>query len=133
MDKLLLVRRRRSNPDALGLVQKVQVINGQFTKSEWQNIPVTIKQGFFLWVTPADTGDIEIYELEWVIHKRPSLAHVIIIPRLFPSRWRNKLHKIADLLFTIPVGTSFWSKPMYETSNLELLLILILIGVVKVE
>ena len=61
MDKLLLVRRRRSNPDALGLVQKVQVINGQFTKSEWQNIPVTIKQGFFLWVTPADTGDIEIY------------------------------------------------------------------------
>ena len=53
-------------------------------------------------------SDISILELEQVIHKRPFLANMIILPRLFLSRWRNKLHNIAGLILSIPMRTSFW-------------------------
>ena len=39
---------------------KDQGINGNFTKSEGHNIPVTIKQGFFIWSPLNYAGDIEI-------------------------------------------------------------------------
>ena len=47
---------------------------------------------------------------------------MIIIPRLFPSIWQNKLNLIEDLVLTIPVETSFCSKPMHETLTLVIIL-----------
>ena len=40
---------------------------------------------------------------------------MLIIQRIFPSRQRNKLYKIVDLILTIPVGKEFCSKHMYQT------------------
>ena len=52
-----------------------------------------------------------------MINKRPSLEHVLILLRLFPFIWKHKLHKIADIISTIPMGTSFRHKPMHECSK----------------
>ena len=48
---------------------------------------MTTKQGFVVLIRPYATGDITVEESELVIHERPSLAFVIILLRLFTSRW----------------------------------------------
>ena len=60
---------RQSTPDARGLVQKGQVITGNFTKPEELKIPVTIKQGLYVCIPPPVTDDISIEESELVIRK----------------------------------------------------------------
>ena len=47
-----------SNSDAGGLFKIIQGMPEKFTKSEGYNIPVLIKQGFFIWIPPPDTGEI---------------------------------------------------------------------------
>ena len=57
------------SPDARELVQKGQVITGNFTKLEELKIPVTIKQGFYVCIPPHVADDIAIEESERVIRK----------------------------------------------------------------
>ena len=54
--------------------------------------------------------------------KRPSTAHVIVIPRLMTHLWRKALRRDADLFFDVPVGTSLWHTNMHEPLTVFLIL-----------
>jgi hypothetical protein len=48
-------------------------------------------------------------------HKWPYLNHIFVVPRLFTSQWRRLLHKMADLVFKLPVGSRpAWPPNMHE-------------------
>ena len=62
-------------------------------------------------------------ELATSRHKRPWFNHIFICPRLFTSRWRKLLYKLADLVVEIPAGARpFWPVQMHEPLVLGLTL-----------
>ena len=83
---------------------------------------MTNKQCFFIWNPNPAVGDIATEKSEHVIHNRTLLDYVLILLRLFPYIWQNKLHKITDIILTISVETSLWSKPMHEPLVLVIIL-----------
>ena len=44
----------------------------------------------------------------------PYWFHLIVITRLMTFLWRKQMGKGNDLLFTVPVGTSFWNLETHE-------------------
>ncbi|KAL7575469.1 hypothetical protein ACA910_007367 [Epithemia clementina (nom. ined.)] len=48
------------------------------------------------------------------VHLRPKSAHILIAPALMTSRWRKRLGRVADVVFTVPVGTALWCKDQHE-------------------
>ena len=93
--------------------KKVQVINGNFTKSEGHNMSVTINQGLFIFIPPPAAGDISTEKLYNLIHYRTSLTHVLIIPGLYTSIW-GKIAQDCVSRFNYTCETCFWCKNMYK-------------------
>ena len=50
------------------------------------------------------------------------LDYVLMLPILFIYIWNNRLHKIADLILTIPLGGIFWSKSIHEPLILDIII-----------
>jgi hypothetical protein len=47
--------------------------------------------------------------------KRPQLNHVVLCPRLLTYRWQNRLHKLADFVFELPLDRyPFWPLSAFE-------------------
>jgi hypothetical protein len=67
-----------------------------------------------LWTPPPAAAEAALEQLAKSIHKRPHHMHLVVIPRLMTARWRKMLGKICDLIFTVPVGTLFWSNTQFE-------------------
>jgi len=69
-----------------------------------------------LWTPPPAAAAVAVEQLSFSRLKRPQLAHVFVVPRLITYLWRKQLFKLADLVFTLPVGfrEDVWPVTMYE-------------------
>ena len=70
--------------------------------------------GNFIWAPPPAIADIAVDLMCEARHIRTHTAHIFVCPALMTNRWRKKLGKIADFVFTVPVGSSLWSKSQHE-------------------
>ena len=70
--------------------------------------------GNFIWDPPPAIADIAVDLMCEARHIRTHTAHIFVCPALMTNRWRKKLGKIADFVFTVPVGSSLWSKSQHE-------------------
>ncbi|KAL7579146.1 hypothetical protein ACA910_019170 [Epithemia clementina (nom. ined.)] len=64
--------------------------------------------GNYVW-TPSPTAALEALEqLCDCKHVRPQSAHLFACPALMTNRWWKNLGRIADIVFTVPVGSFAW-------------------------
>lgn len=70
----------------------------------------------YLWTPPPAAADAAIEQLAFSRHKRPSLLHLFVCPRLMTHLWRKRLFKTADVLFVLPAGhrNTVWADSMFE-------------------
>ena len=72
------------------------------------------ERGNFVWAPPPAVADVVVDLICDSNHIRPDNAHIFVCPALMSNRWRKKLGKVADFVFTIPVDCSLWSKDKHE-------------------
>jgi hypothetical protein len=70
--------------------------------------------GHFIWAPPPAVADVVLEQMCESFLSRPWNAHVFICPAMMTYRWRKQLRKVADVLVTIPVGSSLWSNQLHE-------------------
>jgi hypothetical protein len=70
--------------------------------------------GWFVWCPPPAAADACLEQLAVAIHKRPKTFHIVVLPRLMTSYWRQLLGKICDLIVTIPLGSTPWPHHHFE-------------------
>ncbi len=59
-------------------------------------------------------ADVVLKDCLKLVQKRTDAYHIFLIPRLFSPAWLQMLYKLADLVFTIPVGAPLWPLNMHE-------------------
>ncbi|KAL7560166.1 hypothetical protein ACA910_016595 [Epithemia clementina (nom. ined.)] len=62
----------------------------------------------YVWTPPPAAALKALEQMCESKHIRPSSAHVFVCADLMSNRWRKKLGRIADVIFTIPVGLFLW-------------------------
>ena len=72
------------------------------------------EQGNFVWVPPPAIADVAVDQLCEACHIQTHTAHIFVCPALMSNRWRKKLGKVADFVFSIPVGSVLWNKSQHE-------------------
>jgi len=87
-------------------------------------VPFPSNQQCFLWHPPPAAAGAAVEQLSFSRHKRPDLLHMFVCPRLLTQMWRKQLLKVADLVFTLPVGSrpNMWPASMYEPLVIGLVL-----------
>jgi len=80
---------------------------------EWHH-EVHLSQGRYIWCPPPAIADVALEQLCEARHTRPQSAHIFLCPALMTSRWRKRLSKGADAMFTVPVGSTLWPQNMHE-------------------
>jgi hypothetical protein len=80
---------------------------------EWFH-EVHLQEGRFIWSPAPAIADVALEQLCETRHTRPSNAHIFLCPALMTSRWRKRLGKVTDAMFTVPVGSTHWSLGMHE-------------------
>ena len=68
----------------------------------------------FVWMPPPAIADVAVDQLCESRHIRTRTGHIFVCPALMTNRWRKKLGKVADCVFTVPVGSELWSKSQHE-------------------
>jgi len=98
------------------------VVGGSLApNSVWQ--PALLPPTCFLWVPPPAAAGHALDQLMLSRHKRTHHCHIFLCPRLFTNLWRQKLHKVADLVLELPAGPQpFWPSHMHEPLILGLTL-----------
>jgi len=86
--------------------------------SQWPRIHGS--HGTYVWSPPRAAAPAALEWLGELVHKRPTLVHVIVIARLLTALWRNKLGKITDFMLRVPLGCPAW-----QADNLEPLILAI--------
>jgi hypothetical protein len=81
------------------------------SKGFWRN---HIKPGVFIWSPPPAAAQVALEELRKARIKRQDSLHVFVVPRLMKPEWFRLLYKASDIVFDVPLGTSFWPSEMYE-------------------
>jgi hypothetical protein len=77
-------------------------------------IPRHAKNGrVYLWASPV-IADVALKECLKAVQKRMDTYHIFLLPRLFAPAWLCMFYKLADVIFTIPVGSSLWPFNMHE-------------------
>lgn len=82
------------------------------TPTDWFKTPH--QGGNCLWFPPPAAADVALEQLCEAKHIRPQGAHIFVVPALMSMCWRKKLGKIADVVFTVPVGSGLWGKKQHE-------------------
>jgi hypothetical protein len=75
---------------------------------------VHTRNGNFLWCPAPAVADVALEQLCETRHTRPWNAHIFLCPALMTSRWRKRLSKVADAMFSVPVGSMLWGAHMHE-------------------
>ena len=75
---------------------------------------VHLSEGSFIWSPPPAIADVALEQLCEARHTHPQSSHIFLCPALMTSRWRKRLSKVADAMFTIPVGSTLWPQNMHE-------------------
>ena len=79
---------------------------------EWYTTALT--DGRFIWTPAPAIANVAVEKLCEARHIRPGCSHVFVCPAIVTAYWRKQLGKVADVMFTIPVGTSIWPSEMHE-------------------
>jgi hypothetical protein len=78
-------------------------------------IPTATSESWMLWSPPPAAADVAIEELMSSRHKRSTINHIFIVPRLHTNIWRKKLFKVSDFVFEVPPGVRpFWPSTEHE-------------------
>ena len=72
------------------------------------------EKGTFIWTPPPAAAGTALEELPRARIKRTDSVHVFVCPRLLTMEWLRQLYKASDIVFHVPVGTSFWNDQMFE-------------------
>jgi hypothetical protein len=75
---------------------------------------VHTQNGNFLWCPAPAVADVALKQLCKTHHTSPWNAHIFFCPALMTSRWQKHLSKVADVMFTVPVGSMLWGAHMHE-------------------
>ena len=71
--------------------------------------------GYFIWAPPPAIADVAVDQLCEARHIRTNnTGHIFVCPALMTNCWREKLGKVADFVFTVPVGSELWGKSQHE-------------------
>ena len=70
--------------------------------------------GSFIWAPPPAVAGIAVEQLQKSRHKSTESTHVFMVPRLFTTKWRKQLHKVADVVLDVPAGHPVWPTNMFE-------------------
>ena len=73
-----------------------------------------MKAGHFIWCLAPAAADAALDQLCEAKHIRPEGSHIFVCPALLTPRWRRKLGKIADFVFSVPVGSAVWKREQHE-------------------
>ena len=78
-------------------------------------MPSEAPTSWLVWSPPPSLADVALDELEESRHKRKHLNHIWVAPHLMTYLWRKRLHKICDIVFSIPPGSRpFWPRHEHE-------------------
>jgi hypothetical protein len=80
---------------------------------EWFH-EVHTSEGKYIWCPPPAIADAALEQLCESRHMRPGGAHIFLCPALMTYRWRKRLGKVADAMFTVPIGSMLWRSCMHE-------------------
>jgi hypothetical protein len=72
------------------------------------------RRGCYLWAPPPAAANVALEELRVARLKRQNSFHILIVLRLMTPEWLKQLHKVLDIVFTLPLGSSAWLHEMYE-------------------
>jgi hypothetical protein len=72
------------------------------------------QDGDSIWCPLPAIADAALEQLCETRHTRPWNAHIFLCPALLTSRWRKRLSKVADAMFTVPVGSYLWAANQHE-------------------
>jgi hypothetical protein len=95
-------------------------ITGALPGENWQHLSTegwfttAMTDGRFIWTPTPASADVAVEKLCEARHIRPWCSHIFICPAIMTAYWRKQLGKVADAMFTIPVGCPIWSKGMHE-------------------
>ena len=78
----------------------------------WFEPPST--PGGCVWTPPPAAAVVALAQLCSAIHVRPNLPHIFICPALMSNQWRKRLGRVADVVFTVPVGSFVWGSEQHE-------------------
>jgi hypothetical protein len=70
--------------------------------------------GCYIWCPAPAAAKQSVAQLGLSNLKRPTLLHIVIIPRLMTALWRKVLGKIADVILTLPTGNALWPCDEHE-------------------
>ena len=84
----------------------------KLTPQQW--FDEAFERGCFVWNPPPAIADVALDLMCDSHHIHPDNSHIFVCPALMSNRWRKKLGKIADIVFTIPVDCCLWSKDQHE-------------------
>jgi hypothetical protein len=95
-------------------------IGGALPGEHWEGLTVegwfTSAQtdGRFIWTPAPAIAEVAVERLCEARHTRPWCSHIFVCPAIMTAHWRKMLGKVADAMFTIPVGSSIWPSNMHE-------------------
>jgi hypothetical protein len=95
-------------------------ICGTLPGEQWQTLTTEdwfttgLTDGQFIWTPAPAIAEVAVEKLCEARHIRPWCSHVFICPAIMTAYWRKQLSKVADVIFTIPVGCSVWAENMHE-------------------
>jgi hypothetical protein len=67
-----------------------------------------------VYAPPPVIADVALKECLKAVQKRMDAYHIFLTPHLFAQAWLCMFYKLADIIFTIPVGSSLWPFNMHE-------------------
>jgi hypothetical protein len=74
-----------------------------------------LSPGTYIWQPAPAVAKYAIEELRKARLKRHDSCHVFVCPRIFTTKWRKQLYKVANLVFEIPCGSfDAWEYSQHE-------------------
>ena len=90
------------------------------TNSDGFPIP-KYQSGTFVWSPPPVIADVVMEQVHDSRHKCHNSTHIILIPWLMTPSWRKALHKVADIVLSLPAGHPAWPSSMHEPLTIALI------------
>jgi len=111
------------SPSLRGWLQEWIGYGGLFLEaSDWPQ--KHSNHGTYVWSSPPPAAPAALEWLGESIHKRSTLVHVVVIPRLLTALWRKQLGKLTNVMLTVLLGCPAWQvdnlKPLILAISLPL-------------
>jgi len=77
--------------------------------------------GRYIWSVPAAAGDAALDQLCEAKLANPNSSHIFLIPTVMTARWRKRLGKQSDVVFTVKAGVDCWPRDRHEPLTVALI------------